>query len=105
MALSPLHQLADDLLFEMMKESPDLSAHMGVRDVAGRAIPQDTVTDFSPAGVARRDAVIDSTAKRLSRIDRAKLNANDQLTFDVIDYVTREGLFWIYRGTNGRAFP
>jgi uncharacterized protein (DUF885 family) len=27
------------------------------------------------------------------------------LTFDVIDYVTREGLFWIYRGTSGRAFP
>lgn len=105
MALTPLHKLADDLLFGMMAECPDLAAHMGVRDVAGRRVPGNTVTDYSPAGVAKRDAVVEAAARALSKIDRAALTPDEQTTYDVIDYTVNEGFFWIYRGRAGRDFP
>lgn len=105
MALTPLHKLADDLLFGMMSECPDLAAHMGVRDVAGRRVPGDTVTDYSPAGAARRDAVMETASRALTKIDRSALSPDEQTTYDVIDYTVNEGFFWIYRGRAGRDFP
>ena len=77
--MSEVNRIADDLLFGMLSASPDVAAHLGIRDVGGRVLAHDTLTDFSDAGVAERRATMARIAGDLSAVDTKSLNGSDSL--------------------------
>lgn len=103
--MSEVNRIADDLLFAMLSESPDIAAHLGIRDVAGRALALDTLTDFSDAGVAARRRTMAQAAAALAAIDEKTLNAADRTTHGVVRYLIEDGMFWIFHGADGARFP
>lgn len=103
--MSAVNAIADALLFDMLSESPDIAASMGVRDVAGRALSNDTLTDFSDAGAARRNAVMARARDSIAALDRAAVAPEDRMTDEVIRYLVEEGMFWLFRGRKGADFP
>ncbi|MDZ4868906.1 MAG: DUF885 family protein, partial [Alphaproteobacteria bacterium] len=103
--MSDVNRIADDLLFGMLSESPDIAAHLGIRDVNGRALANDTLTDFSDDGVAARRQTMTKAAKALAAVDTTALNTSDRATHDVTRYLVEDGMFWIFHGADGACFP
>jgi len=103
--VSDVNRIADDLLFGMLSESPDIAAHLGIRDVNGRALANDTLTDFSDDGVAARRQTMTKAAKALAAVDTTALNTSDRATHDVTRYLVEDGMFWIFHGADGACFP
>ena len=85
--MSNVNRIADDLLFGMLSESPDIAGHLGIRDVNGRALANDTLTDFSDDGVATRRQTMAAAAKALTTVDTTSLSASDRTTHDVARYL------------------
>lgn len=103
--MSDVNRIADDLLFGMLSESPDIAAHLGIRDVNGRALANDTLTDFSDDGVAARRQTMAKAAKALAAIGTTALNTSDRTTRDMMRYLVEDGMFWIFHGADGARFP
>jgi uncharacterized protein (DUF885 family) len=103
--VSEMNRIADDLLFGMLSESPDIAAHLGIRDVNGRALANDTLTDFSDDGVAARRKTMADAAAALAAVDETALSASDRTTRDVMRYLVEDGMFWIFHGADGARFP
>lgn len=103
--MSDVNRIADDLLFGMLSTSPDIAAHLGIREVNGRALAYDTLTDFSDAGVAARRSMMERIARELRTVDTKALNASDRTTHAVARYLVEDGLFWIFHGAHGARFP
>ena len=103
--MSRVASFADDLLWEMLALSPDLAVELGVRELDGRALPQDRVPDYSDAACAERRNVIDRCGRALPALAEAAQTQDDRTTWRVLDYLTREGGFGLYSGRAARAWP
>lgn len=103
--MSDVNRIADDLLFDMLSTSPDVAGHLGIRDVGGRALAYDTLTDFSESGAAARRDAVARAARSLDAVDRSRLNESERTTYDVARYFVDDGMFWLFHGADGAAFP
>jgi len=102
--MTAIDDFADDLLYLMLSLSPDLAAEMGLDAVGARALPKDTVLDFSDEASAARTAMMAERAVALARMDSAGLSGEDALTRRILHYLLEDGLFWIFRGRSGHRF-
>src|ERR1700722_6252131 len=112
---SPIETLSDRVLFGILSEAPDLALNLGISEVAGRALPDAGLPDFSEEGAERRARLMDGWALELDRLPGAQddsadalnsadaPNAADSLTRQVLHYFLHEGFLNRFYGSNGRA--
>jgi len=87
-----LWQLFDINWQNQMTEYPEWATSVGYPGQNGRW------TDLSLEAINRRKRELDAPLKALQSIDRAKLNQEDQLSYDIFNYRLRSGI-------EGRRFP
>src|ERR1700679_1931402 len=69
---SPLQSFSDRVLFGMLSEAPDLALNLGISEVAGQALPDAGLPDFSEEGVDRRARLMDACALELDPLPHAQ---------------------------------
>jgi uncharacterized protein (DUF885 family) len=89
--------LLGDFAEEIMRLEPTTTTALGL-DTGKRAALKSELEDVSHAGDARWERQARSMAARLTRLDRASLNQQDQLRYDTLRYATDAGV-------EGLAFP
>ena len=99
-----IDRFADELLFDMLQESPVLAANLGVDQVAGRRLTPDSMPDPSDAGNERRRALVNRYAERLGRLETTGLPAQQAVTARVLDFVLNETRYESFIGTRGQRF-
>lgn len=100
---SPLQSFSDRVLFGMLSEAPDLALNLGISEVAGQALPDAGLPDFSEEGVDRRARLMDAWALELDRLPEARADSPDPLTRQVLRYFLQEGFLNRFHGRNGRG--
>jgi uncharacterized protein (DUF885 family) len=100
---TPIQAFSDRVLFGMLSEAPDLALNLGISDVAGHALPDAGLPDFSEAGVDRRAHLMDAWALELDRLPGAQDDSSDALTRQVLRYFLHEGFLNRFHGRNGRG--
>jgi uncharacterized protein (DUF885 family) len=100
---SPLQSFSDRVLFGMLSEAPDLALNLGISEVAGQALPDAGLPDFSEEGVDRRARLMDAWALELDRLPDAQDDSTDALTRRVMRYFLHEGFLNRFYGRNGRG--
>jgi uncharacterized protein (DUF885 family) len=100
---SPLQSFSDRVLFGMLSEAPDLALNLGISEVAGQALPNAGLPDFSGEGVDRRARLMDTWALELDRLPEAQADSTDVLTRRVLHYFLHEGFLNRFHGRNGRG--
>ena len=78
-----LHRLFQDRLEWQLRESPEQAMARGDYRYA------DHITDNSLAGIERRHHAARGHLDRLLALDRAKLSAEDQLNYDLFEWLLR----------------
>jgi uncharacterized protein (DUF885 family) len=89
--------LLGDFAEEIMRLEPTTTTALGL-DTGKRAALKSELEDVSHAGDARWERQARSMAARLTRLDRASLNQQDQLRYGTLRYATDAGV-------EGLAFP
>ncbi len=102
--MSEIDVFADDLLYRMLVLSPDLAAEMGLGAVDARALPQNTVPDFSDEAGAARTAMMAERADALANAAEENLSGEDAITRRILNYLLEDGLYGIFRGRSGHRF-
>ena len=102
--MSAISAFADDLLWDMLRLSPDLSAELGLGEVNDRGLPVDKVVDFSDEAGARRRALMDSRRADFARLSTAGSTPDDRVTWQVLRYLLDDGAFGLFAGAAGRGF-
>jgi uncharacterized protein (DUF885 family) len=100
---SPIQAFSDRVLFGMLSEAPDLALNLGIAEVAGKALPDAGLPDFSAEGVDRRGRLMDAWALELDRLPGAHDDSTDALTRRVLHYFLQEGFLNRFHGRSGRA--
>jgi uncharacterized protein (DUF885 family) len=100
---SPLQAFSDRVLLEILSEAPDLALNLGISEVAGQALPDAGLPDFSMQGADRRARLMDAWALELDRPPQAPDDSADALTRQVLHYFLHEGFLNRFHGRNGRA--
>ena len=100
---SPIESFSDRVLFGILAEAPDLALNLGISEVAGRALPDAGLPDFSEEGADRRARLMDAWAAELERIPAAQDSAADVLTRRVLQFFLREGFINRFHGRDGRG--
>jgi uncharacterized protein (DUF885 family) len=103
--MSEVEAFADDLLYEMMALAPELAGELGVAEVGGRALPNDSLPDFSDEAAARRRRLMDDRRKALDALRGDARDADASDTFEVVDYLLAHGFFGPFAGHDGAGFP
>ena len=81
---SPMEALSDRVLFGILSEAPDLALNLGISEVAGQALPDAGLPDFSEEGVDRRARLMDAWALELDRLPGTQVDSSDALTRQVL---------------------
>jgi uncharacterized protein (DUF885 family) len=100
---SRVQAFSDRVLFGMLSEAPDLALNLGISEVAGQALPDAGLPDFSAEGVDRRARLMDAWALELDRLPGAQDDSTDALTRQVLRYFLHEGFLNRFYGRNGRG--
>src|SRR6185437_7747654 len=82
---SPLAPLFDQFFQERLRRRPESATQLGL-DKGANADLKSRLSDQSPAGFAAARAETRSELQRLRAVDRAKLSAPDQVSYDTILY-------------------
>ena len=91
---SPIETLSDRVLFGILSEAPDLALNLGISEVAGRALPDAGLPDFSEEGAERRARLMDGWALELDRLSAGSRKAIGPIMRE-IRYPSREvGQSW-----------
>ncbi len=96
-----LEVLSNDVLFGMMSESPDIAVALGVCEVAGRALPQGNLPDFSEEGTHRRRRMVEGWSQRLARVPAGGAHADDDLTRQSLRFIFERGFQNRFSGSAG----
>jgi len=88
----------------LAREVPEFPTHMGLFEIAGEPVPQDYFTGIDAESVARRQNLLQGLGEQLGRFPREQLDAEEQLSADIlaflVNYAHERGLV----GTAGRDF-
>jgi uncharacterized protein (DUF885 family) len=82
---------------EILQLSPETATSLGLDFGANLAL-KSKLGDISPAGEAKWGGQVKSMLSRLATVDRAKLNAADQIRYDTVRYAAQQGV-------DGLKFP
>ncbi len=79
-----LHAILDQAVTDFLRESPEYATSLAVSEeqAGGRYI--DRLSDASRESVARQRAQAEDVIRQLGTVNRANLNAQDQVTLDVV---------------------
>lgn len=83
-AAAELNTLLDRLSADILREAPEFATSLGVTEeqAGGRFI--DRIADYSREGFLRQRQIAERTIRDLERIDRARLDGQNQVTYDVV---------------------
>ena len=84
-APSPIGPLFDQFFQERLRLRPESATQLGL-DKGPNADLKRQLSDQSPAGLAAAKAETASQLRRLLAVDRAKLSAADQVSYDTVRY-------------------
>ncbi len=87
-----LHALLDQLSIDTLREAPEAATSLGVSEeqAGGRYI--DRLADVSREGLRRQRAIAQHAVETLGTIDRAKLEGQDVVTYEVVKTSLEDGL-------------
>lgn len=74
----------DDLAVRMLRESPERATGLAVSEAQAGGYFKNRLSDYSPAGLQRRAAVMGETLTELEQIDRGALKGEDVISYDVV---------------------
>lgn len=102
-----LREMLDGFFYARIDESPEGATALGL-DTGARAPLRSQLSDASAAGRAKDIARTRTELAQLKTIDRAKLNEDSALDYDVVEYQLERGLEgaqFDYGATGGRYVP
>ena len=91
-------------LIDLASRFPDLAALWSVEAESGRALPHDTLPDYSVAGVERRAAAISSLLSEQRELDPSDGTSLDRQNGEVLSSYLKFGLGPTWVGTQGSRF-
>jgi uncharacterized protein (DUF885 family) len=92
--------LLQDSVKLIATEFPEIPTHMGVFEIEGAPVPSDRFTDMSPDARHQRKRMLDKLAEELATFSPDSLDANEQISAAVLDFLLEHGY---ERGLVGRA--
>lgn len=81
-----LAHFLDRSFLAIARETPEFPTQMGVFEIAGEEVPQNSFAGLKPEDAERRQRVLDDIKQGLERFPRNRLAEEDAITLEVIEF-------------------
>ena len=95
----------DESFAALLAASPEVASEIGVTEIGGRRIPQDSFAAVSPADDEHRRTLMADTLARLSKLPVGAAGSDDYLNRQIYEFFLRWGYFGRLRGTESHGYP
>lgn len=99
-----VNRFADDLFANFLALRPDLAANLGISSVGASVLPADTLADYSETGFDQLRQLASESSKKLTQLSVNSLSQEEELTFQVLDYILNHGAYFVLPGRAGHDF-